>query len=129
MPWVSLHCRALTDEEAVLVSYLSQSLQSTNSRQVVLSPLIVTEQQPLDLVEPIGYCPLEEVVHVGDHVLPSLAVGGDVMMMMIVRGGLSALFVILMMMMMRMMLLMTRVLRSVIPRQRLHFGVSMTAWA
>jgi hypothetical protein len=108
------------------VSYLGQSLQSTYPRQVVLSPLIVTEQQPLNLVEPIGYCPLEEVVHVGDHVLPSFTVGGDVMMM-IVRGGLPALFVILMRR--RMMLLMTRVLRSVIPRQRLHLGISMTAWA
>ena len=112
------------------MSYLGQSLQSTDPRQVVLSPLIVTEQQPLDLVEPIGYCPLEEVVHVGDHILPSLAVGGDVMMMMmmIVRGGLSTLLVILRMML-RMMLLMTRMLWSVIPRQRLHLGVSMTAWA
>jgi len=109
-----LHCRALTDEETVLVSYLSQSLQSTDPRQIVLSPLVVTKQQPLDLVETIGYCPLEEVVHIGDHVLPSLAVGGDVMMMMIVRGGLSALLMILMRR--RMMMLMTRMLRSVIPR-------------
>ena len=108
------------------MAYLGQGLQSTDPRQIVLSPLVVTKQQPLDLVETIGYSPLEEVVHIGDHVLPSLAVGGDVMMMMIVRGGLSALLMILMR---RMMMLMTRMLRSVILRQRLHLGESMTVWA
>ena len=51
------------------------SSEALGASPTPIAPLVIAQQQPLDLILPVSYGPLKHKIHILDHVFPSLTVG------------------------------------------------------